>query len=185
MLIVIIIIAVALLALLIMYNSLVGRKNQVENAFAGVDAMLKKRYDLIPNLVNTVKEYMKHEAGTLKEITEMRARAVSGQLSADEAVQLNNKLGRAMRGIMISVENYPDLKASQNFMQLQGSLNEIEEQISASRRAYNAAVTDLNNAIEMFPTNIMASLMGYARRQLFEISDEERQNVSVGELFKG
>jgi LemA protein len=176
---------VVVITFFVMYNTLVRKKNQVEYAFAGIDALLKKRYDLIPNLVSTVKQYMQHEAGVLTEITELRAKAASGGLSTDEAVDLNNKIGRALGGIMVAVENYPDLKASTNFQQLQRSLNEIEEQISAARRAFNASVTDFNNAVEMFPTNLMAGVMGYKRRKLFEIPEVERNNVNVGELFKG
>lgn len=167
----------------VLYNGLINKKNQVDNSFATIDTMLKKRYDLIPNLVDAVQEYMKHEAGVLKEVTAMRAKATSGNLTQDETVDLNNRIGRAMRGIMISVENYPDLKASTNFLQLQGALNEVEEQISAARRAYNANVTDLNNAIEMFPTNLLAALMNLQRRQLFEADEEERENPDVGDLF--
>ncbi len=167
----------------ILYNSMVGKKNQVEQAFATIDVMLKKRYDLIPNLVNTVKTYMKHEASTLENITKWRAQAMSGNVSPDEAVGLNNMIGKALGGIMVAVENYPDLKANQNFMDLQRSLNEIEEQLSAARRAFNASVTDFNNAVEMFPTNIIANMMGYRRRQLFEASETERQNVDVGSIF--
>lgn len=166
-----------------MYNSLVGKKNQVENAFASIDAMLKKRYDLLPNLVATVKQYMEHEASTLTEITELRAKATSGQVSSDEAVELNNKIGRAIGGIMVAVENYPDLKASENFKDLQRSLNEIEEQLSAARRAFNASVTDYNNAVEMFPTNMLANMMGYKRRRLFEVTEKERENPDVKSLF--
>jgi LemA protein len=147
------IVAVFVLFFIVTYNSLVGKKNQVENAFASIDAMLKKRYDLIPNLVATVKQYAKHESGTLTEITELRAKAMSGGLSSDEQVQVNNQITKAMGGIMVAVENYPELKANENFLQLQRSLNEIEEQISAARRAYNASVTDFNNAIEMFPSS--------------------------------
>jgi LemA protein len=176
---------VVILIPVLMYNSLIGKKNQVENVFAGIDALLKKRTDLIPNLVDTVKTYMKHEKDLLTKVTEMRAKATSGRLSNDERVELDNKLTRALGGIMVAVENYPDLKANQNFLQLQGSLNEVEEQISAARRAYNAAVTTYNNAIEMFPTNIMASMMNYKRKQVFEIPEEERKNVDVGKLFKG
>lgn len=178
------IIVVAAIFAVIIYNSLIGKKNQVEKAFASIDTLLKKRYDLIPNLVATVKQYAKHEAGTLTEITELRAKAMSGGASPDEQVALNNALGKALGGIMVAVENYPELKANENFMQLQRSLNEIEEQISASRRAFNASVTDFNNAVEMFPTNIFAGMMGYKRRQLFEIPETERQNVNVGDLFK-
>ena len=171
------------LFIVVLYNSLIGKKNQVENVFGSIDTLLKKRYDLIPNLISTVQTYMKHERGTLTEITEMRAKAVSGNLSDDEKVALDNKVSKMMGGIMVSVENYPDLKANQNFIQLQRSLNEIEEQISAARRAYNASVTDYNNAVEMLPTSIIASMMHYSRKQIFEIAEKERQNVDVKSLF--
>lgn len=166
-----------------MYNALVGKRNQVTNVFASIDALLKKRYDLIPNLVASVKNYMQHEQGTLTKITELRAKALSGTTSDDEKVELDNRISKMLGGIMVAVENYPDLKANQNFLQLQASLNEVEEQISAARRAYNAAVTDYNNAIEMVPTNIVASLMNFKRRQVFETSEAERKNVDVGGLF--
>ena len=183
MIVALIIIAVAVLMLFGLYNTLVGKKNDVEKSFGSIDVLLKKRYDLIPNLVAAVQQYMQHEAGTLTSITEMRAKAVSGTLTSDERVQLDNKITKALGGIMVAVENYPDLKASQNFVQLQGSLNEVEEQISAARRAYNASVTEFNNAVEMFPTNMLASMMGYSRKTVFEASDVERQNVKVGDLF--
>ncbi|MDP8263974.1 MAG: LemA family protein [Candidatus Aceula lacicola] len=167
-----------------MYNGLIGKKNDVEKSFGSIDVMLKKRYDLIPNLVAAVKQYMQHEAGTLTEITELRAKAVSGNLSSDEKVSLDNKITKTLGGIMVAVENYPDLKASQNFIQLQGSLNEVEEQISAARRAFNASVTDYNNAVEMFPTNIFASMMNYKRKAVFAVANEqERQNVNIGDAF--
>lgn len=165
------------------YNSMVGKKNQVEYAFASIDTLLKKRYDLIPNLVATVKQYAKHESETLINITQLRAKALSSGASADEKVQLNNQISRALSGIQIAVEAYPDLKANDNFIQLQKSLNEIEEQISAARRAFNSSVTDYNNAIEMVPTNVVAKMMNYQRRALFEIPETERQNVNVGNLF--
>ncbi len=165
------------------YNGLISKKNEVENVFGSVDAMLKKRYDLIPNLVNSVKTYMTHEKSTLTEITEMRSKATSGQLSDDEKVSLDNKMSGLMGGLMVAVENYPDLKANQNFLQLQGSLNEIEEQISAARRAYNATVTLYNNSVEMFPSNIIAGMMGYMRKAVFETSETERKNIDVGEMF--
>jgi LemA protein len=179
-----IIVGIIVLIIGLLYNSLVGKKNQVQNVFASIDALLKKRYDLIPNLVSTVQSYMNHERNTLTEITQIRAKAVSGNISDDEKVELDNKITKALGGIMVAVENYPDLKANQNFLQLQRSLTEIEEQISAARRAYNAAVTDYNNAIEMVPTNFLASLMNYQRKQVFEISESQRQNVDVKNLFK-
>jgi len=184
MLFLIILCAVPLLIVVILYNSLVGKKNQVNNAFASIDVLLKKRYDLIPNLVACVKNYLQHEKSTLTEITALRAKAVSGNLNPNEKIDLDKKISKMVSGIMVAVENYPELKASQNFLQLQAALNEIEEQISASRRAYNSAVTDLNNAIEMFPTNILASMMNYKQRELFEIAETERANVNVSDLFK-
>ncbi|MBN2063178.1 MAG: LemA family protein [Sedimentisphaerales bacterium] len=174
------IIAFILIIFIAVYNSLIGKKNMVENAYSSIDVMLKKRFDLIPNLVATVKGYMVHENETLTKVTEMRAKAMSGTLTSDQAVELDNMLGR----IMVSVEKYPDLKASSNFLQLQGSLNEIEEQLSASRRAFNAAVLDYNNAIEMFPSNLVANMINYKTRQMFEIASTERNNPDVGNLFR-
>jgi LemA protein len=172
-----IVMAVVVISLMSMYNTLVGRKNNVDNIFGGLDAALKKRYDLIPNLITTVKNYMQHEAGVLTQVTELRAKAASGSLSSDEKVDLDNRISKAVGGIMVAVENYPDLKASQNFIQLQRAWAEIEEQISAARRAYNGAVTDYNNTVEMLPTSIMAGMLNYQRKQVFEISEKERQNV--------
>ncbi|MHC4706868.1 MAG: LemA family protein [Planctomycetota bacterium] len=178
--IVIAIIVVVILIPVLIYNSLVGRKNQVLNVFGTIDALLKKRYDLIPNLVATVKGYMQHERALLEEVTKMRARAISDRVSDDEKVDLDNKVTKALSHILLTVENYPDLKASDNFMHLQRTLTELEEQISAARRAYNAAVTDYNNAVEMFPTNIVASMINYKRRKFFEIAERERESVDAG-----
>ena len=148
--------AFVLIAVALMYNGLVAKKNRVENAFAGIDVQLKKRYDLIPSLVATVKGYAQHEKSLLDEVTKLRARAMSGNLPTDQTVRVNNLISKALLGITAVVENYPELKANQNFLQLQRALNEIEEQLSAARRFYNTAVTDHNNAVEMFPTNIIA-----------------------------
>lgn len=180
---VIIIGVVVILALIFIYNSLIAKKNQVKNVFGTIDALLKKRYDLLPNLIATVKAYMQHEKNLLIEITEMRAKAVSGRMSDDEQVELDNKLSKMLGGIMVAVENYPDLKANENFMQLQRTMNELEEQISAARRAYNAAVTTYNNSVEMFPTNLVASTMRYKQKKVFEISPEQRENVDADKLF--
>jgi len=173
-----------LLFFIILYNTLVSKKNKVNDAFSSIDVQLKQRYDLIPNLVAAVKSYMQHEKSVLEDITRLRAQAMGGTLSADEKIDLDNKISKALTNILVAVENYPQLKANQNFLQLQASLNEVEEKISASRRAYNAAVLDLNNAIEMFPTNIMASWMQLKRRAWFEIPETERKNVNVDQLFK-
>ena len=178
-----IILGVVLLILVLMYNSLVSKKNQVENIFAGVDTQLKKRYDLIPNLVASVGKYMEHEKSLLTEVTKLRAEANKPNISDEHKIALDKKITSALGSIMIAVENYPDLKANENVMHLQHSLSEIEEQISAARRAYNQAVTDYNNALEMVPTNFMASAMGYVRKAVFEITEGERKNVNVKELF--
>jgi LemA protein len=178
------IVAAVIIFFVALYNTMIGKKNDVNNAFASIDTLLKKRYDLIPNLVSTVKQYMEHEKGTLTEITEIRAKAISGNVSEDQRVDLENKMNKLLGNIMVAVENYPQLKANENFMQLQRSMNEIEEQISAARRAYNAAVTDYNKAVEMVPTNVMASIMNLKQRNLFEIPEAQRKNVDVKELFK-
>lgn len=174
---------VLLLIIVLVYNSLIGKKNQVENAFASIDTMLKKRFDLIPNLVNTVKAFMNHEKAVLTEVTELRAKATSGNVSNDERVVLDNQLSQAVGRIMMVSESYPDLKSNTNFLQLQSAWNETEEQISAARRFFNSAVTDYNNAVEMFPTNIFARMMNYQRKKVFEIQESERQNVDAGKLF--
>jgi LemA protein len=180
----IIVLAFVIFIAVLIYNSLIWKKNQVLNVFGTIDALLKKRYDLIPNLVATVRGYMQHERTLLSEVTEMRARALSEGISDDQKVDLDNAMTKALGRVMVAVENYPDLKASENFMHLQRTLTELEEQISAARRAYNAAVTDYNNAVEMFPTNIVASMMNYKRRTFFEISEKEREGIDAGEHFR-
>ncbi|AQQ70215.1 LemA family protein [Limihaloglobus sulfuriphilus] len=172
-----------LIVFILIRNSLVGKKNEVERVFSTIDVMLKKRYDLIPNLVATVKQYMTHEKELLTDVTRLRASAMKGGMSSDERVNLDNMISKTLGGIMVAVENYPQLKANENFMHLQASLNEIEEQISAARRAFNSAVTDYNNAVEMFPTNVVAGMMNYTRKQVFETSELERQNPNIGGLF--
>jgi len=167
-----------------MYNALVGKKNTIKNVFGAVDTLLKKRYDLIPNLVGSVQSYMKHEKDILTEVTRLRAEALSGNLTDEEKMELDQRMSKAIGGIMVAVENYPNLKANEQFMQLQRTLTEVEEQISAARRAYNAAITDYNNAVEMFPTKIMAQLMNYRTKRVFSISSTERESVDVHGLFQ-
>ncbi len=178
-----IIIAIFILILVLMYNSLVGKKNQVENIFASVDTQLKKRYDLIPNLVASVKEYMEHEKSVLENVTSLRAKAIKPDLNENQKIDMDNQFTKALGSLMVAVEAYPDLKANENVIQLQSALNEVEEQISASRRAYNQAVTDYNNAIEMIPTNFMAKAMNYQRKNVFVIEQTQRENIDVKELF--
>lgn len=175
--------AVIVIIAILMYNSLIGKKNNVENIFAGVDTVLKKRFDLIPNLVASVERYMEHEKSILEKVTELRAQAMSPNLSDTQKISLDAKLTAALGSITVAMENYPELKANENVMHLQRSLNEVEEQISAARRAYNQAVTDFNNAIEMFPTNLMATWMNLDRKAVFEIPSSERQNIHINTLF--
>ena len=178
-----IVVGVIVILLIVMYNTLVSKKNEVENIFASVDTLLKKRYDLIPNLVATVKEYMTYEKDLLEKVTKLRTRAMSPNISDDEKIKLDKEITGMLGSIMVAVENYPELKANENVLHLQHTLAEIEEQISAARRAYNQAVTDYNNAIEMIPTNIMANMMGYRRKEVFSIDESERKNVDIKKLF--
>lgn len=182
-LIIIAIVVVLAIIVISMYNGLIRKKNEVENAFGGMDVQLKKRYDLIPNLISTVKQYMTHERELLTKVTELRTAALKTNTSNDEKVDIDNQISGAVKGIMVAVENYPDLKANTNFLNLQRTFNEVESQISAARRAYNAAVTDFNNAVEMFPSNIMAGMMNLKTKKVFEIPEVERENVSAKDLF--
>ena len=178
------VILVLALYIISVYNGLIARKNQVENAFASIDVQLKKRYDLIPNLVETVKQHMKFESETLEKIVALRSQAGQPNLSTEDKVKLDNQISTAVKGLMVSVENYPDLKSSQNFLHLQGSWNEVEEQIAASRRFYNSAVNGYNNAIQMFPSNIIANMMGMnTPKTYFEAETKERQSLDPKQMW--
>ncbi len=170
-------VAILLISAILMFNSLIRRKNDVENAFASIDVMLRKRYDLIPKIVEAVKAYMTYERELLTDLTELRIKALSQAITPEERVIIENQLGKQLTSLLVAVEKYPDLKASTNFLQLQGTLNEVEEQLAASRRAFNAAVTIYNNSIEVFPSNLIASMMNYKRRTLFEIPSAKREEI--------
>lgn len=178
-----IIIVIGLLVGISFYNGLISKRNQVTNAFSAIDVMLKKRYDLLPNLVETVKQYMSYEESTLTKITSLRTRAASGQLSDAEKIDLDKQIGSAVSGMMLTVENYPDLKANQNFINLQTTWTESEEQIAAARRNYNSSVTAYNNGIMMFPGNMFAGMLGYKTVAVIENTAEERKNMSAKDLF--
>lgn len=184
MTIVIAIAAAALIFGILMYNTLVGRKNEVKNAFATIDAMLKKRFDLIPNLVSAAKESMKFETSTLEKVIQLRAQGNTNNLSARQLQSLDEQSAAAVKSFFVQVEAYPDLKSNQNIVQLQNALQEVEDQLAAARRTYNAAVTNYNNALEMFPTNIVAGMLSYPPADLLAISEAERKNVNVADLFK-
>jgi LemA protein len=174
----IVVVVLIVLIPVLMYNSLVGKRNQVDSVFSTIDVMLKKRYDLIPNLVESVKGYMSHERETLERVARLRTQALSSRTEA-EKVAVDNQIAAPLRQLMVAVEAYPQLKANENFLQLQRSLNEIEEQISAARRAFNAAVLQYNNAVQMFPTSLIAGMMRLQTRAFFETPPEERQTVKV------
>ena len=175
---------IVVLGAIFMYNTLIAKKNQVNNIFASLEAMLKKRYDLLPNLVASVQEYANHEKNTLEQITTLRTKALSGHQNLPKTIEMDANISKLLGGLMLTVESYPDLKANENFLHLQHTLNELEEQISAARRAYNQSVTDYNNALEMFPTAILAGYMRLEQKALFKIPAHERNSVDVKKLFK-
>ena len=183
MLVVVLVLILCILVFVGMYNALVRKRNNVRNALSGIDVQLKKRFDLIPNLVETVKEYCRHEESVLTKITELRSRNFD-DLSVAEKTEMENAIRSAARSLQVSVEQYPELKASQNFEQLQRALNETEEQLSAARRSYNAAVTDLNTSVECFPTNLLAKSFGFGKEKWLEIEEGERKNIDVKSIFK-
>lgn len=165
-------IGVALLViwLVAIYNSLIRLRNYADNAWSQIDVQLKRRHDLVPNLIETVKGYMAHERGTLEAITKARAAAMEARGPA-EAGEAEGALSGALRGLMVNVERYPELKASQNFLALQEELSSTENKISFARQAYNDAVTRYNTRIQTVPENVVASLAKFTSRELFEVKD--------------
>ena len=175
----IVIVIILLIVLVWMYNSLIQKKNAIDNAFFSMDVMLKKRYDLIPQLVATVKGYMSHEKDVLLELTKLRQKVLTENLNTNDKVELDNKINTALQSVFVSFENYPQLKANENFLKLQGAINETEEQLAASRRFYNAAVNDYHNGIEMFPSSLIASWMGLKHKTFFSIAEEHKQTPVI------
>ena len=170
---------VLVLWLIGVYNGLVTLKNRVDEAWSDIDVQLKRRYDLIPNLVETVKGYAQHEAGTFQKVTEARTAAMSAQGTADKA-QAENVLSGTLKSIFALAENYPDLKANQNFLQLQADLKDAEDKIQAARRFYNANVRDFNIKIEVFPNNVVATRLSFKKYDFFEVANAaEREAVQV------
>lgn len=172
-LIVIIVAIVVVLFLISMYNNLVKLRNNRENAFANIDVQLKQRYDLIPQLVSTVKGYATHERELLEKVTAARTAAMSAT-GINDKIQAENALSSALAGLKVSVEAYPDLKANQNFLQLQSELSDIENKLAATRRFFNSATKELNNAVQTFPANLIAGMFGFHKEPMFEIPREER-----------
>ena len=167
-----IIVAVVLVLLVLFviaaYNALIRLRNQVDNAWSQIDVQLKRRHDLIPNLVETAKGYMQHERGTFEAITEARSRAM-GAKTVTEASKAEGALGDALSKFMLVVENYPDLKANQNFLALQEELTSTENRISFARQSYNDQVLFFNNKTQMFPSNVVANMFNFSKRDFFEL----------------
>lgn len=164
--------------LIILYNVALSKKNKMLKAYSSLDVMLKKRYDLIPNIVNTVKGYKDYEAQTLEKIISLRKKA-DGDKSASDLNDTDKEYSSFIKDINILREQYPDLKANENFLHLQKTLNEIEEQISAARRTYNAHVESFNTFISFIPNNIFSGLFGFKKYEFFEATEEERTKVEV------
>lgn len=183
-----IVICVILLLIIIMYNSLVSKRNKVKEAFASIDVQLKKRYDLIPNILTIANKFMEHERNIFENITALRAQALkldSNLGNIENKLKLDGEIQRQMGQLMVNMENYPQLKSDQTMIQSMQTYNEVEEHIAAARRFYNAAVLDLNNATELFPSSIVASIFNFKQMPFFKVEDEkERQAVNAQEFFK-
>jgi len=160
------------------YNGLITLKNRVDEAWSDIDVQLKRRYDLIPNLVNTVKGYAAHEKEVFEKVTEARTRAMNAGTASDKA-QAENVLSGTLKTLFAVSENYPDLKANQNFLELQRELTDTEDKIQAARRFYNGNARDFNIKIEVFPTNIFAGMLHFAKRDFFEAGEGEKEPVKV------
>ena len=175
---VIAIIAVLVIYLIVQYNTFVKANNIVKEAFSTMDVYLKKRWDLIPNLVEVVKGYAKHEKETFNQITSLRTNSYDS-IPMDKKINVNEQLGHSITKIMAIAENYPELKANENFAKLSADLTKIEDEIANSRKYYNGAVRELNNKIQMFPGNIVAGVFGFKQANMFEANAEEKNNVKV------
>lgn len=175
---VIAIIAVLVIYLIVQYNVFVKTNNIVKEAFSTMDVYLKKRWDLIPSLVEVVKGYAKHEKETFNQITSLRTNSYDS-MPMDKKINVNEQLGHGIIKIMAIAENYPELKANENFAKLSADLTKIEDEIANSRKYYNGAVRELNNKVQMFPSNIVAGVFGFKQANMFEANAEERNNVKV------
>ncbi|MDP3957354.1 MAG: LemA family protein [bacterium] len=163
---------------IVLFNSLVQFRNRVSEAWSDIDVQLKRRYDLIPNLINTVKGYAAHETGVFEKVTAARSAAMQAGTPAGKA-EAENMLSGALKSLFAVSEAYPDLKANQNFLELQRELSDTENKIQAARRFYNGNVLELNNKIDMFPSNIIAGMFSFAKREFFEVADGEKEPVKV------
>ncbi len=158
------------------YNRVIRLQNNRENSFADIDVQLKQRHDLIPQLVNAVKGYMKHEEGVLTKVTQARTNAVNAS-NINDKITAEKQLTTALSGLNIAVEAYPDLKANQNFMQLQEEISDIENKLAAARRYFNSATKELNNAVEVFPANLIAGMFGFKEEKMFNLGETKRAEL--------
>lgn len=172
------IITLIILWLIFVYNGLITLKNRTQEALSDIDVQLKRRHDLIPNLIETVKGYVKHEKGVLTEVTKMRTEAINAKTMGERAGK-ENQITEALKTIFAVAENYPQLKASENFKELQGELTDTEDKISASRRFYNGNVRDFNIKMQVFPNNFIASQLKFKPFELFEAASSEKESVKV------
>ncbi|MBR1503099.1 MAG: LemA family protein [Prevotella sp.] len=183
LIIVLVVVVVLVLGVIGIYNNLVKLRNNRENAFANIDVQLKQRHDLIPQLVATVKGYAEHEKELLTRVTEARAAAMNAT-GINDKIQAENALSSALAGLKVSLEAYPDLKANQNFLQLQTEIADIENKIAATRRYFNTATRELNNAVQTFPSNILAGMFGFKKEPMFEIPQEDRATIEKAPEIK-
>src|SRR6187549_689804 len=171
-----VVILVIVLWMVSLYNRLVSLRNRRQNAFADIDVQLRQRHDLVPQLVDTVKGYASHEKELLLKITEARSAAMSA-VAIDDKIKAEQQLTSALQGLKVQVEAYPDLKANQNFLQLQEELSDIENKLAASRRFFNGATTEYNNKVESFPANIIAKNFGFKREIMFDLGVDTRKQM--------
>ncbi|HCC22960.1 TPA: hypothetical protein DF272_02165 [Candidatus Falkowbacteria bacterium] len=172
------VVVVVALWLIGIYNGLIKLKNRTDEAWSDIDVQLKRRYDLIPNLVNTVKGYASHESATFEKVTEARTNAMNASGAHDKG-EAENMLSQTLKSIFALAEAYPDLKANQNFLKLQDELSDTENKIQAARRFYNGNVRDFNTKVQIFPNNLVAGLLGFKKYEFFEADATEKENVKV------
>jgi len=184
-----ILIVVAVFVLFVLYGmyvKIIQKRNNAREAMSGIDVQLRKRYDLIPNILATAEKFMEHEKGLMSEITQLRTQAASIRSDADtigKKIELDNAITSKMSQLMVNVENYPQLKSDQTMMQTMQTYSEVEEHIAAARRFYNSAVKDLNNSVEIFPSSLVAAMIGVKSCPFFEADDTARQPVNASDYF--
>ena len=169
------------------YAGLIQKKNKVMEAFSSISVQLKKRYDLIPNILTLAGKFMEHERGLMEKVTELRTQAMAlpnDMNSIDKKLELDNQIKNAMGQIMVAVENYPQLKSDQTMMTAMQTYNEVEEHIAAARRFYNSAVLELNNAVEIFPSSMIAAMIGVKRQEFFQVAEAETKPVNAADFLK-